>query len=34
MHADRKIRHLLAERRIVFNQVSEITNRLRHNGDA
>nr|WP_051208197.1 chromosomal replication initiator protein DnaA [Propionicicella superfundia] len=32
MHADRKIRHLLAERRIVFNQVAELTNRLKHVG--
>ena len=29
MYADRKIRTLLAERRAVFNQVSELTNRLK-----
>ncbi len=29
MYADRKIRQLLAERRAVFNQVSELTNRLK-----
>ena len=29
MYADRKIRQLLAERRSVFNQVSELTNRIK-----
>ena len=29
MHADRKINQLLAERRAVFNQVSELTNRIK-----
>ena len=29
MHADRKIRQLLAERRSVFNQVTELTNRIK-----
>ena len=29
MYADRKIRQLLAERRAVFNQVSELTNRVK-----
>lgn len=29
MYADRKIRQLLAERRAVFNQVSELTNRIK-----
>ena len=29
MHADRKIRHLLSERREVYTQVSELTNRIR-----
>ncbi len=29
MHADRKIRQLLSERRSVFNQVTELTNRIR-----
>lgn len=29
MHADRKIRHLIRERRSVFNQITEITNRIR-----
>ncbi len=33
MHADRKIRQLLAERRVVFNQVAEITNRLKRSGE-
>ena len=29
MHADRKVRALMAERRTVFNQVTELTNRIR-----
>ena len=29
MHAERKIRSLMAERRAVFNQVTELTNRIR-----
>ena len=29
MHADRKIRTLMAERRIVYNQVTELTNRIK-----
>ena len=29
MHADRKVRTLMAERRSVFNQVTELTNRIR-----
>jgi chromosomal replication initiator protein DnaA len=29
IHADRKIRHLMAERRSTFNQVSELTNRIK-----
>jgi chromosomal replication initiator protein len=29
MHADRKIRQLLAERRSVYNQVTELTNRIK-----
>jgi len=29
MYADRKINKLLAERRSVFNQVSELTNRIK-----
>jgi chromosomal replication initiator protein len=29
MYADRKINTLLAERRAVFNQVSELTNRIK-----
>jgi chromosomal replication initiator protein len=29
MHADRKIRSLMAERRSIFNQVSELTNRIK-----
>jgi len=29
MHADRKVRHLMAERRSIFNQVSELTNRIK-----
>jgi chromosomal replication initiator protein len=30
MHADRKIRQLMAERRSVYNQVTELTNRIKH----
>ncbi|MBA2478619.1 MAG: chromosomal replication initiation protein DnaA, partial [Sporichthyaceae bacterium] len=29
MHAERKIRSLMAERRAIFNQVSELTNRIK-----
>ena len=29
MHADRKIRKLMAERRSVYNQVTELTKRIR-----
>jgi len=29
MHADRKVRHLRAERRSIFNQVSELINRIK-----
>jgi chromosomal replication initiator protein len=29
MHADRKIRQLMAERRAIFNQVTELTNRIK-----
>jgi chromosomal replication initiator protein len=29
MHAERKIRHLMAERRSVYNQVTELTNRIK-----
>jgi chromosomal replication initiator protein len=29
IHADRKIRGLMAERRTVFNQVTELTSRIR-----
>ncbi len=29
MHADRKIRHLMAERRSIYNQVTELTARIR-----
>ena len=28
MHADRKIRELMAERRAIYNQVTELTNRI------
>lgn len=31
MHADRKIRQLIGERRTVFNQVAELTARIKHN---
>jgi chromosomal replication initiator protein len=34
MHADRKIRTLMAERRSVFNQVTELTNRIRQSSRA
>jgi chromosomal replication initiator protein len=30
MHAERKIRSLMAERRQIFNQVTELTNRIKH----
>jgi chromosomal replication initiator protein len=30
MHADRKIRHLMSERRAIYNQVTELTNRIRN----
>jgi chromosomal replication initiator protein len=29
MHAERKIRQLMAERRSIFNQVTELTNRIK-----
>ena len=29
MHADRKIRELMTERRLVYNQVTELTNRIK-----
>ena len=29
MHAERKIRSLMAERRSIFNQVTELTNRIK-----
>jgi len=29
MHADRKVRHLLSERRTIYNQVAELTNRIK-----
>ncbi len=32
MHAERKIRLLMGERRSVFNQVTELTNRIKHQG--
>ena len=31
MHADKKIRQLMAERRAIYNQVTELTNRIRQN---
>jgi chromosomal replication initiator protein len=30
MHADRKIRALMAERRSIYNQVTELTNRIKN----
>jgi len=30
MHADRKIRQMLGERRTTYNQVAELTNRIKH----
>jgi chromosomal replication initiator protein len=30
MHADRKIRQQMAERRATYNQVTELTNRIKH----
>ncbi len=32
MHADRKIRALMAERRSIYNQVTELTNRIKNKG--
>ena len=29
MHADRKIRELMGERRTIYNQVTELTNRIK-----
>jgi chromosomal replication initiator protein len=29
MHANRKIRELMVERRSIFNQVTELTNRIK-----
>ena len=29
IHADRKIRELMAERRTIYNQVTELTNRIK-----
>lgn len=34
MHANRKIRELMAERRSIFNQVTELTNRIKQQGRA
>ena len=34
MHADRKIRALMAERRSIYNQVTELTNRIKQTGRA
>jgi chromosomal replication initiator protein len=34
MHADRKIRQLMAERRSIYNQVTELTNRIKHQARA
>jgi chromosomal replication initiator protein len=30
MHADRKIRELMAERRALYNHVNEITTKIKH----
>ncbi len=30
IHADRKIRELMAERRVIYNQVTELTNAIKH----
>ena len=32
MHADKKIRQLMAERRAIYNQVTELTNRIKQQG--
>jgi chromosomal replication initiator protein len=34
MHADRKVRQLMAERRSIFNQVTELTNRIKQQARA
>jgi chromosomal replication initiator protein len=31
MHADRKIRQHMAERRSLYNQIAELTNRIKQN---
>lgn len=31
MHADRKIRQQMAERRSLYNQIAELTNRIKQN---
>ena len=33
MHADRKIRELMAERRAIYNQVTELTTRIKQQAD-
>ncbi|MEU6860293.1 chromosomal replication initiator protein DnaA [Glycomyces sp. NPDC046736] len=33
MHANKKIRKQMAERRALYNQIAELTNRLKHTGD-
>jgi chromosomal replication initiator protein len=33
IHADRKIRELMAERRAIFNQVTELTNKIKQSRD-
>jgi chromosomal replication initiator protein len=33
MHADRKIRQLMSERRAVYNHVTELTNRIKSQND-
>jgi chromosomal replication initiator protein len=30
LHADKKIRTLMAEKHAVYNQVTELTNRIKH----
>jgi chromosomal replication initiator protein len=34
MHADRKVRKLLGERRSIYNQVAELTNRIKQQAQA
>jgi len=34
MHADRKVRQMMAERRSIYNQITELTNRIKQQARA